>query len=157
MAAQNYLRHNELRDFRRAYDFLVRVRNELHFLSKRPNDLLDLEAQPRVALGLGYTQRSLLVRVEHFMHDYYRAAQTINRIAKIAENRLALAAEPVEGLMKGSFRALIRSTRFQKATHVDGFLLRGRELSAESPDVFKADPGAAHPGLPSLPATLRPA
>ncbi len=140
LAAQNYLRKNELRDFQRAYDFLLRARNELHFLSKRATDLLDLEAQPRVAAGLGYTHRSVLGRVEQFMHDYYRAAQTIHRIAKIAEHRLALAAAPAAGEGKFSFRALVRSTRFQKTKRVDGFLLRGSELSAETEDVFHTDP-----------------
>ncbi len=140
LAAQNYLRKNELRDFSRAYDFLLRARNELHFIGKRPTDLLDLEAQPKVAAGLGYTQRNALGRVEEFMHDYYRAAQTIYRISKIAENRLALAAGPAAGAEKFSFRALVRSTRFQKTKRVDGFVLRGTELSADTPDVFQADP-----------------
>jgi [protein-PII] uridylyltransferase len=37
LAAQNYLRADDLVAFRRGYDFLLRVRNELHFLSPRPN------------------------------------------------------------------------------------------------------------------------
>ena len=139
LAAQNYLRRSETRDFQRAYDYLLRVRNALHFLSKRPTDLLDLETQPRVAIGMGFTQRNLLGRVEHFMHDYYQAAQTIYRLAKLIESRLALAPEQKDdGTF--SFRAMVRSTRFQKSKRVDGFILRGRELSAESADVFRDDP-----------------
>jgi [protein-PII] uridylyltransferase len=68
----NYLRRRELTDFQRAYNFLLRVRNELHFSSMRPTDLLDLELQPRVALHLGYRQHDVLQRVEDFMADYYR-------------------------------------------------------------------------------------
>src|ERR1700675_1603831 len=34
LQAQNYLRRNELRDYQCAYNFLLRVRNELHFISK---------------------------------------------------------------------------------------------------------------------------
>ena len=113
LAAQNYLRKSELRDFQRAYDFLLRARNELHFLSKRPTDLLDLAVQPRVAAGLGYANRDELGRIEQFMHDYYRAAQTIHRIAKIAEHRLALGAGPAAGGGGFSFRSLVRATRFQ--------------------------------------------
>ncbi len=140
LVTQNYLRRNEVRDLRRACDFLLRTRNELHFLSRRPTDLLDLEAQPRVALGLGYTNRSLLGRVEQFMHDYYGAAQTIYRVTKILEHRLALTTAPEEKPGGMSFRALVRSTRFQKTKHLDGFALRGHELSAESPEVFREEP-----------------
>ncbi len=140
LAVQNYLRRNELRDFVRAYNFLQRVRNELHFQKKRPTDVLDLEAQPRIAQGLGYNHRTLLGRVEHFMRDYYKSAQTIFRISTIIESRLALTLEkPRTGLI-GSFREAVRARRDQRSKHIDGFILRGRELGADSPNVFREDP-----------------
>ncbi len=135
----NYLRPNELKAFNRAYDFLHKVRNEFHFSINRANDLLDLEAQPRVALGLGYTEPKLLARVELFMRDYYRAAQTVHRISRLVENRLALTlAQSPEG--KVSFREAIRARRHERIKRIDGFILRGRELIADSPEVFRSDP-----------------
>ena len=139
LGVQNYLTRNDARDFQRAYDFLLRVRNELHFSSKHATDMLNLEAQPRIALGLGYANSNLLQRVEQFMHDYYRAAQKIYRVSKILESRLALTLEHSEGL-RGSFREALRAYRFQRSKRLDGFVLRGRELVAEKPDVFKEDP-----------------
>jgi len=139
LGTQNYLTRNDARDFQRAYDFLLRVRNELHFSTKHATDTLNLEAQPRIALGLGYTNSNLLQRVEQFMHDYYRAAQKIFRVSKILESRLALTLEQREGL-RGSFRDALRAYRFQRSKRLDGFVLRGRELVAEKPDVFKEDP-----------------
>jgi [protein-PII] uridylyltransferase len=139
LGTQNYLTRNDARDFQRAYDFLLRVRNELHFSSKHPTDTLNLEAQPRIALGLGYTNSNILQRVEQFMRDYYRAAQKIYRVSKILESRLALTLEQREGL-RGSFREALRAYRFQRSKRLDGFVLRGRELVAEKPDVFKEDP-----------------
>ncbi len=136
---QNYLRRNELREFHRAYEFLHRVRNELHIQKKRPTDVLDLEAQPRIALGLGYTNRDMLGRVEQFMRDYYRSAQTIYRISRLVENRLALTLEKPAGRFI-SFREIVRARRFERVKHIDGFVLRNRELSAESSDVFRDDP-----------------
>ena len=139
LVEQGYLLRNELRDFIRSYDFLLRTRNELHFQSKRPTDLLDLEAQPRIAFGLGYTNQDLLGRVEQFMHDYYRAAQIVYRISKLVENRLALTLDAAED-KKISFRDLVRAHRYQKSKRIDGFILRGKELSAETPGVFREDP-----------------
>ena len=51
LGKQNYLRKNELSEFKEAYDFLLRTRNELHFRNTRPTDLLSspTEMQPKVA------------------------------------------------------------------------------------------------------------
>ncbi len=135
----NYLRPNELKAFRRSYNFLLQVRAELHFQSKRPNDVLDLEAQPRIALGLGYTDPKPLPRVERFMRDFYRAAQTIYRTSQLVENRLALTLldDPAQPI---SFREVIRSRRYERSKRIDGFVLRGSELSLEHDHVFQDDP-----------------
>ena len=140
LVTQSYLRPEELAEFTRAYDFLLRVRNELHFLSKRPTDLLDLELQPRVALNLGYADTDILVRVEHFMQDYYRAAQSIYRISKLIESRLALTIGRDASGGKVSLRESLIASRFRRSKKLDGFVLRGRELAAETPKVFRDDP-----------------
>ncbi len=140
LASQNYLRAEELAEFTRAYDFLLRVRNELHFISSRPTDLLDLDLQPRVADALGYHDTDLLLRVERFMQDYYRAAQSVFRISKLVESRLALTIGRDAQGGKVSIRESLLASRFRRAKKLDGFVLRGRELAAETPDVFKQDP-----------------
>jgi [protein-PII] uridylyltransferase len=143
LATQNYLRTDDLADFRRAYDFLLRVRNELHFRSTRPTDLLNLDVQPPVAQNLGYTEVELLPRVEHFMQDYYRCAQAIFRVSKLVEERLALSIGRGGANRNSggtSFRDALRATRFQRTKRIDGFILRGRELAAEKPEVFIDDP-----------------
>ncbi|MEO6875523.1 MAG: [protein-PII] uridylyltransferase, partial [Opitutaceae bacterium] len=140
LVTQKYLRTEELSEFTRAYDFLLRVRNELHFISKRPTDLLDLELQPRLAENLGYADPDLLVRVERLMQDYYRAAQSIYRISKIIESRLALTIGRDARGERISLRESLIASRFRRSKKLDGFILRGRELAAESPTVFRDDP-----------------
>ncbi len=135
----NYLRAAELKQFHEAYDFLLRVRNELHFQSKHAADLLPLDIQPKIAENLGYRAADWLTRVEEFMQDYYRAAQTILRISRLIENRLALAIDQ-ENSGRISFRDMLKTQRFQRPKRLDGFILRGQELSVEKPDVFQADP-----------------
>ncbi len=140
LAGQNYVRGDDLEAFRRGYDFLLRVRNELHFSSSRATDVLSLDLQPKIAESLGYTEAEMLPRVEHFMQDYYRAAQNIFRVSKLVEERLALSIGRSSSGVARSFRETLLATRFQKTKRLDGFLLRGRELTAEKPDVFKEDP-----------------
>ena len=140
LSTQNYLRPDELEEFTRAYDFLLRVRNEVHFLSTRATDLLDLDLQPRVAQNLGYPEHDLLMRVEHFMQDYYRSAQSIYRISKLIESRLALIIGRDAQGAKVSFRESLRASRFRRSKRLDGFVLRGRDLAAENTHVFRDDP-----------------
>lgn len=140
LADQNYLRSEELAEFTRAYDFLLRVRNEMHFLNSRATDLLDLDHQPRVALHLGYDDRNLLARVENFMQEYYRAAQAIFRISQLVESRLALAIGRDASGAKLSLRESLRASRFARSKKFDGFVLRGNNLVAERPEIFGEDP-----------------
>lgn len=140
LAAQNYLRADDLAAFQRAYDFLLRVRNELHFISARATDVMNLDLQPRIAEALGYSEPEMLPRVEHFMQDYYRAAQTIFRVSKLVEDRLALSIGRNSSGGARSFRESLLASRFQRTKRIDGFILRGRELAAEKPEVFRDDP-----------------
>ncbi len=136
---QHYLQPAELRAFQRGYHFLLRVRNELHYMSKHPTDVLNLETQPLLAANLGYPQKALLARVEAFMQDYYGHAQAIYRISQIIEQRLALTIAAGPGFV-GSLKNLLLARRADRTKRLDGFILRGRELAAENPDVFKLDP-----------------
>ncbi len=140
LAAQNYLRADDLAAFQRAYDFVLRVRNELHFISARATDVMNLDLQPRIAEALGYSEPEMLPRVEHFMQDYYRAAQTIFRVSKLVEDRLALSIGRNSSGGARSFRESLLASRFQRTKRIDGFILRGRELAAEKPEVFRSDP-----------------
>jgi [protein-PII] uridylyltransferase len=139
IVAQNYLRAAELAEFNQSYDFLLRVRNELHFQSRHAADVLPLDMQPKVAAQLGYDSPDMLARVEEFMQDYYRAAQTILRISRLIENRLSLALGQ-EGGSRIPFRDMLKLQRFQRPKRLDGFMLRGQELAAEKPEVFRDDP-----------------
>jgi [protein-PII] uridylyltransferase len=140
LAAEGHLSAAEAGEFGRAYDFLLRVRNELHFESVRPTDILNLDSQPRVALNLGYTQEALLDRVEWFMQDYYRCAQAIFQTSRNVESRLALTVGKTSSGGKVPIRDALKMARLRRTRKVDGFIVRGDELAAETPTVFKDDP-----------------
>ncbi len=137
LVSRNYLRRNEQRELHSAYDFLLRVRNELHFQSTRPTDLLNLEKQPVVALNLGYRDEDIFRRVESFMKDYYSHAQAIYRMSKLIERRLAIGTPQNEAI---SIKAAIEARRYDRQKRMDGFVLIGQTLTFENTDVFKEDP-----------------
>jgi [protein-PII] uridylyltransferase len=71
-----------LRENRRALDFLLRVRNEMHLQAQGLHDTLEFLSQSRVAEGLGYRRRGQQTNVERFMQDYYVAARAVDRLTQ---------------------------------------------------------------------------
>src|SRR5437764_5001597 len=61
----------------RSYDFLWRVRYNLHLLTRRKTERLALDLQPALAREFGYKDSLHLLAPERFMRDYYAAARQI--------------------------------------------------------------------------------
>ena len=132
---RRYLNKSEYRAYIAGYEFLLRVRNELHFQSTKPTNLLNLEKQPSIAEKLGYQQKSVFKRVEAFMRDYYTHAKEIYRITHILERRLFPARQTAtdrgpNGKLSGS----------RKRRVFDGFILRRNTLTHLNSSVFEEDP-----------------
>jgi len=138
LVRRKYLSEQEAKSYSDAYSFLLRVRNELHFLSKRPVDILHLEKQPEVALGLGYDDDDIFKRVELFMEDYYSSARTISQISNILEQRLVYST--AGSTSKLSFRKVLSAYRASPAQNIDGFDLVENQLSSSNPNIFDEDP-----------------
>ena len=60
-----------------ARETLIRIRNQLHYLSSRKNDQLFFEHQEELAKAFGYRTGGGFLDVEHFMREVYRHLQTI--------------------------------------------------------------------------------
>ena len=125
-----FLRDSERRALEKSYDFLLRVRTEMQYLTGRPVDGLTLQLQGRVAAGFNFPQRHILHRVEAFMREYYSQARNIHLITKFVIERMNTVPEK-PGLF-GIFRP--------KVEKFDGFISRGGKLYEESRDTFADDP-----------------
>jgi [protein-PII] uridylyltransferase len=121
-----------------AYDFLLWVRNELHYQTSRAGDVVPKSLQPSIAHSLGYTDRSPSKRLEQFMRDLYTHMRKIYLITRTVEQRLALLPQPKR---LPSIRAWIRSGR-QRALQqlVDGFKCLDGEIRPVSNRVFRDQP-----------------
>ena len=70
-----------LRQARKAIDFLLRTRNEMHLQAGSIHDTLEFTFQRRVAEGLGYRGSKERTSVERFMQEYYGSARIVAQIA----------------------------------------------------------------------------
>ena len=70
---------SEIEEIKNAFDFLVRTRNEMHFLMQSSWDILSLDIQNTVASGLGFRDRKDLRAIESFMKEYYSKTRNIYR------------------------------------------------------------------------------
>lgn len=65
------------RDFETSWNMLARIRNRLHYISRRHNDQLIFEYQEEMAAAFGYEDRDGMLAVEYFMRHVYSHLQTI--------------------------------------------------------------------------------
>ncbi|MFQ5532892.1 MAG: [protein-PII] uridylyltransferase, partial [Candidatus Methylomirabilales bacterium] len=93
------LSREELQRLRQAFDFLLRVRNELHYLSGRKNDLFLFHLQEPAAAHLGYGDDGVARGVERFMQHYYLNARTIFRLSEEVIERCTQVRSSKESLM----------------------------------------------------------
>jgi len=133
LRARDFLARAEQRDLERAYDFLLRARNGLHYLTGRACDVIGLNLQPKLAAEFGCRQHDVLRRTEAFMRAYYTHSRHIFLLTNALAERLALTPENPPRLP-----ALLR--RKPKTEEFDGFVLRDGLIRAGAPGVFKQDP-----------------
>jgi [protein-PII] uridylyltransferase len=77
---RGHLAPADFRSIRRATEFLLRLRNEMHFQAGKAQDVLDRPEQLRIAAALGYIGEGALLPVEQFMQEYFRATTQIGDI-----------------------------------------------------------------------------
>lgn len=74
---------DEREEFRKSWEALVRLRNRLHYFSRRKNDQLYFELQEEVAASLGYATSKGVLGVERFMRDTYAHMENISVAADL--------------------------------------------------------------------------
>lgn len=100
LAALGLLSQRDAQALGRALEFLLWLRNEMHFHANRPADVLDRAEQLRIADARGYEGTAGLLKVEQFMRDYFRhTAQVSTIVTRFVEN--ARRPRPSRALLSG--------------------------------------------------------
>ncbi|MEP2777398.1 MAG: [protein-PII] uridylyltransferase [Luteolibacter sp.] len=126
---------NTLREIEEAYDFLMRVRNELHYHSGKSTDILTLQLQGVVATAFKYPQRSILRRTEAFMRDYYRHTRHLYRHTNSLMETFQIQQDTIAESGVGSFLTFRKKIKEE----FDGFIAKGGRIYPANPDIFKQD------------------
>lgn len=134
LVEKRILRDSERRFLEKGYDFLLRVRTELHYLNGRPQDQLTLQLQGQVATSFHYPQKDILRRCEAFMRDYYQNARNIHLITQTALARMQITApSPARG-------PLLSTPNRRNTVRFDGLVVRDGLIYPESRDIFHENP-----------------
>lgn len=127
------------KEVEQAYDFILRVRNEMHYTEKRAEDLLTLRLQGPVATHLGYRNKRILRRIEALMHEYYTATRDLLQRSNEVMDRFHLQALET-GTQSKLMGFLARRRTEKQQESFDGFQRKHERVYPESSTIFKDDP-----------------
>lgn len=82
LAAAGQLPEEDARAVARALEFLLRLRNEMHFHAGRSSDVLARSEQLRIAERFGYRPAAGMLPVESFMRDYFRHTEQVSNVVR---------------------------------------------------------------------------
>ncbi len=133
LVGKDWLSEPDLRRIEAAYDFLLRLRTDLHYATGRATDTLHFNVQDQIAHRLGYAQKRGTLRQEALMKDYYEHTRNIFRVTERITEQFA------SGRSSSTTRSLFSFLpRLKSAEESLGhFRIRQGQLFAQSSDVFE--------------------
>jgi [protein-PII] uridylyltransferase len=130
LALTGLISSNDVAKLKMSQDFLLRVRNELHFSTGKHQDQLTFEEQEKVSRALGFEGEGTLKAVEVFMRHYYLHAAQISRLTALIIHRIADSPRP----LFGGLYTMAKTVR-------EGLCVSQGQLSITKPDILKSEPG----------------
>ena len=136
LVGEDWLSESDQRRIETAYDFLLRLRTDLHYLSGRAADVLYFNLQPEIAKRLRYREKEGQRASEALMRDYYKHTRNIFRVTERITEQFASGYATNRTRSLFSFLPLRRGGEIR----VGSFFIRQGQLHSERRDLFKADP-----------------
>src|SRR5437879_3701292 len=82
LVGKDWLSESDQRRIETAYDFLLRLRTDLHYATGRATDILHISLQEQIAKRLNYSPRNGQLRSEALMRHYYEHTRNIFRVTE---------------------------------------------------------------------------
>jgi [protein-PII] uridylyltransferase len=136
LVGEDWLSESDQRRIETAYDFLLRLRTDLHHLSGRAADVLYLNQQPEIAKRLRYREREGQRASEALMRDYYKHTRNIFRVTERITEQFASGYATNRTRSLFSFLPLRRGGQIKMGS----FFIRQGQLHPDRRDLFKTDP-----------------
>src|SRR5881396_248976 len=137
LVGKDWLRESDQRRIERAYDFLLRLRTDLHYATGRATDVLHINLQEQVARRLNYSPRNGQLRSEALMRHYYEHTRNIFRVTERITEQF------VSGYVTNKTRALFSFLPLVGAAKTpigDSFFVRNKHLHPARRDLFRKEP-----------------
>ncbi|MFQ5896601.1 MAG: nucleotidyltransferase domain-containing protein, partial [Nitrospinota bacterium] len=83
LVREGLLSQEDAEEAQAAYDFLLRVRNELHLRARAKREVLTFDAQAEVAPALGYCNEESATAGERLMRQYFLRARTLSQTSRV--------------------------------------------------------------------------
>ena len=136
LVGKNWLTEADQRRIEAAYDFLLRVRTDLHYAHGRAMDVLHLNFQEPIAKRLHYGLNGGQLRSEALMKDYYAHTRNIFRVTERITEQFG--AVGTSGGRRGFFG--LQQPAATEETDLGEFVVRGGQLYVKEPEIFRRDP-----------------
>src|SRR5436853_4002030 len=137
LVGKDWLSESDQRRIENAYDFLLRLRTDLHYATGRATDILHISLQEQIAKRLDYSSGNGQLRSEELMRDYYEHTRNIFRVTERITEQF------VSGYVTSKTRSLfsfLPLMRTHKTPVGDFFFVRNKQLHPAGRDLFRRDP-----------------
>src|SRR5213596_1906246 len=137
LVGKDWLSETDQRRIERAYDFLLRLRTDLHYATGRATDVLHINLQEQIARRLNYSPRNGQLRSEALMRHYYEHTRNIFRVTERITEQF------VSGYVTNKTRALFSFLPLVGAAKTpigDSFFVQNKQLHPARRDLFRKEP-----------------
>jgi [protein-PII] uridylyltransferase len=136
LVGKDWLSETDRRRIEQAYDFLLRLRTDLHYATGRATDILHLNMQEQIAKRLNYSRRNRQLASEALMRDYYGHTRNIFRVTE------GITQQFVSGRATERTRSLFNFLPLMRMdeTRLESFFIRNGQLHLDRRDLFHEDP-----------------
>ena len=130
MFKNGILNKDESKTFLKCENFLWHVRCQLHYIAKRPEEVINFNDQREMAKRLGYEDRKGLLGVERFMRHYFLIAKEVGDLTRSICSIL-------EEKQKKSIPVISKALAFFSEKKVESFILTAGRIDIPNKNFFK--------------------